>query len=109
DVAKLEVMRRLTARGVPAAEAAAIALAGAAQPDGGGTGRDGGGRTLPVGGAGPAARGLARAASRLDSPMMLGTIAAAISTDGVVPTWEGLLRPVLAGVGSRHAASGRYV
>jgi len=105
DIARLETMRGLTARGVPAAEAARRVLTGAAAA----AARDGGGTTIPVGRSGPAARGLARAASRLDSPAMRATIDAALAADGVVPTWNGLLRPVLVGVGERHAATGRFV
>ncbi|MFE9693433.1 MerR family transcriptional regulator [Micromonospora sp. NPDC005806] len=111
DLARLEIMRRLTAEGVTPAEAARWARqAPAAIPADlgtlrpGGT-RDGGGTTIPVGRAGPAARGLARAAMRLD-PVAIGeAIAPALAADGVVATWDGLLRPVLAGIGERHAAT----
>ncbi|MFG2054177.1 MerR family transcriptional regulator [Micromonospora sp. NPDC048930] len=141
DLARLEIMRRLTAEGVTPAEAArwarrspavppdlgarlrrqprfgaaeaarragtvgaddAVGLAGAAGVVGA---RDGGGATIPVGRAGPAARGLARAAMRLDAGAIGETIGHALATDGVVATWDGLLRPVLAGIGERHAAT----
>ncbi|GAB3366941.1 hypothetical protein GCM10027452_28930 [Micromonospora halotolerans] len=36
-------------------------------------------------------------------------IAHALATDGVVPTWDGLLLPVLADIGERHAATGGLV
>jgi DNA-binding transcriptional MerR regulator len=115
DLDRLQLMVQLTGRGVPAARAArmvtadpsaakaftAVGRSGAAAPADL-EGRDGGGHTVPVGRAGPGARGLARAASRLDSPTMLATIAQAIGSEGVVRTWENLLRPVLAGIGSRH-------
>ncbi|NES36807.1 cobalamin B12-binding domain-containing protein, partial [Micromonospora sp. PPF5-17] len=51
------------------------------------------------------ARGLARAAMRLDSAAISETIAYGLATDGVVATWDGLLRPVLAGIGERHTAT----
>lgn len=115
DLARLEVMRRLTAGGVAPAEAARWARQAPeappadavvrARPAGG---RDGG-RTIPVGRAGPAARGLARAAMRLDSPAIDETIARAVEANGVVATWDGLLRPVLAGIGERHEATGGLV
>lgn len=114
DLARLEIMRRLTAEGVAPAEAARWARqAPAVNPTGNGTpvrmrpgtGRDGGGPTIPVGRAGPAARGLARAAMRLDSMAIGETIAHTLAADGVVATWDGLLRPVLAGIGQRHAAT----
>ncbi|WP_229398892.1 MerR family transcriptional regulator [Micromonospora okii] len=114
DLARLEIMRRLTSEGVTPAEAARWARQ-AQRPTGpaerlrpGGR-RDGGGQTIPVGRAGPAARGLARAAMRLDSVAIGETIATALAAGGVVATWDGLLRPVLAGIGERHAATGNLV
>ncbi|MEU8259491.1 MerR family transcriptional regulator [Micromonospora sp. NPDC048999] len=129
DLARLEIMRRLTAEGVNPAEAArwarqapvlapAARLGRPARPSvtraGDGTtipvGRaGGGGATIPVGRAGPAARGLARAAMRLDSTAIGETIAHALAADGVVATWDGLLRPVLAGIGERHAATAKLI
>ncbi|MEV0806511.1 MerR family transcriptional regulator [Micromonospora sp. NPDC050200] len=107
DLARLEIMRRLTAEGITPAEAAhwAKQSPGAEPRLHAGTGRDGGGQTIPVGRAGPVARGLARAAMRLDSAAISDTITDALARDGVVATWEGLLRPVLAGIGERHAAT----
>lgn len=125
DLARLEIMRRLTAEGVTPAEAARWArqapttvppvpgahrllVSGTARRPGtvGPAGaRDGGGTTIPVGRAGPVARGLARAAMRLDSAAIGETIAHGLAADGVVATWDGLLRPVLAGIGERHAAT----
>jgi DNA-binding transcriptional MerR regulator len=116
DLSRLEVMCRLTGEGMPAAEAARAALALhpldaveslpalSATPA-----RAGGGNTIPVGGAGPEARGLARAAMRLDVATMSSVITRMIVDRGVVHTWDHLLRPVLAGVGDRHAASGALV
>ncbi|TDC73094.1 MerR family transcriptional regulator [Micromonospora sp. KC606] len=109
DLARLEVMLRLTAEGVAPAEAARWANQGPAASSGGEsrlrTAHDGGGRAIPVGRAGPAARGLARAAVRLDSMAISETIEQALGRDGVVATWDGLLRPVLTGIGERHAAT----
>ncbi|WDZ86205.1 MerR family transcriptional regulator [Micromonospora cathayae] len=145
DLARLEIMRQLTAEGVTPAEAARWARqspAGVLSPaagavsapprgatggrGGGGTqgstgardgnaargsngARDGGGTTIPVGRAGPAARGLARAAIRLDSVAICRTIDDAIAADGVIATWDGLLRPVLVGIGERHAATSALI
>ncbi|QDY05926.1 MerR family transcriptional regulator [Micromonospora sp. HM134] len=112
DLARLEIMRKLTAEGVTPAEAARWAKLSPVVPGPGvasrlraGAGRDGGGQTIPVGRAGPAARGLARAAMRLDAAVISDTISHALAADGVVATWEGLLRPVLAGIGERHVAT----
>lgn len=134
DLARLEVMRQLTGEGVAPAEAARWARrAPAVLPPGadarlrrqlprgespaprhpGAAGpravRDGGGATIPVGRAGPAARGLARAAMRLDPVAIRAAIAHALAADGVVATWDNLLRPVLAGIGERHAATAALI
>ncbi|MGY0003434.1 MerR family transcriptional regulator [Micromonospora sp. I033] len=117
DLARLEIMRRLTAEGLTPAEAARWARQAPAvlppeqlAPRARATAvRDGGGTTIPVGRAGPVARGVARAAMRLDSAAIGETIAHSLATDGVVPTWDGLLRPVLAGIGDRHAATGGLI
>ncbi|PZF85689.1 MerR family transcriptional regulator [Micromonospora deserti] len=118
DLARLEIMRRLTTEGVAPAEAARWArqapdavpaeagARGRTRPAGG---RAGGGPTIPVGRAGPAARGLARAAMCLDSVAISEAIGHALATDGVVATWDGLLRPVLVGIGERHAATAGLV
>jgi DNA-binding transcriptional MerR regulator len=115
DQARLEIMRRLTAEGVAPAEAARWALhapdvppatsaAGGPRPQ-----RSGGGFAIPVGRAGPAARGLARAAVRLDSTAMREILERAVAEDGVVSTWDTVVRPVLAGIGERHAATKRLI
>nr|MDT0661748.1 MerR family transcriptional regulator [Micromonospora sp. DSM 115978] len=105
DLARLEIMRRLTADGISPAEAARWARHG---PDASAvavSGRDGGGATIPVGRAGPAARGLARAAMRMDAAGMIAAIELAIAAGGVVGAWDTVLRPVLAGIGERHAGT----
>lgn len=115
-------MRRLTAQGVSPAEAARWARRAAVVPDapvadaaprdggeaprdGGKAPRDGGGATVGVGRAGPGARGLARAAMRLDATAMVDTLRRATADHGVIATWDDLLRPVLSGIGARHAAT----
>jgi MerR family transcriptional regulator, light-induced transcriptional regulator len=107
DLARLEVMRRLTTRGVPAASAARVALGGAPGPEE--PNRDGGGHAIPVGRADAAARGLARAAMRLDHTAMHAALTAAIAAHGVVSTWDDLVCPVLQGIGERHARTRRLV
>ncbi|MFY1688674.1 MerR family transcriptional regulator [Plantactinospora sp. WMMB782] len=137
DLDRLDVMARLTAEGVSPAEAARWARTAAvpgAEPDRKLPDRDvpargvqdrgvpdrdvpardmsaraGGGAVIAVGRAGAAARGLARAAMRLDPVAMRAGIDAAIEADGVVATWDRLLRPVLVGVGERYAASAGYI
>jgi MerR family transcriptional regulator, light-induced transcriptional regulator len=179
DIARLVVMRRLTVRGVPPAEAARSALSpadqqiradaglpggsesraeagaaaigdplssapgvGWAEPDlldplfeGGLTGeperagrtaglagadgddldcfraglRSGGGRVMPLPGAGPAVRGLARAAMCLDAAECHRQLVAALREHGVVGTWHGLAAPVLMAVGRRWQATGEGI
>jgi hypothetical protein len=165
DLARLEVMRRLTARGVTPAEAArwarrtdsltvTDALTPTAQPPTGGpagpsahpptgppvgppgppagpppTGppvrpsrppvgppgpgaggaRDGGGHTIPVGRAGATARGLARAAMRLDATAIRETLEGSLGAVGVIGTWDDVIVPVLIGIGERHSATRRLV
>jgi hypothetical protein len=149
DLARLEVMRRLTAQGVPPAEAArwasrpalpAPSAAGAFGRGDGATGpatavpadgsgeagavpsarvpgrdhaapraRHGGGNAIPVGRSTPAARGLARAAVRLDGPTMRDLLQRSVDARGVVGTWEAMVAPVLIGIGTRHANTAAMV
>ncbi|SCL38085.1 B12 binding domain-containing protein [Micromonospora pallida] len=113
DLARLEIMRRLTTEGVTPAEAARWARRSPAEAppvERSSTNvRDGGGATIPVGRAGPAARGLARAAMRLDAAAVRRAIEESLATDGVVGTWDGLLRPVLVGIGERHGATSALI
>jgi DNA-binding transcriptional MerR regulator len=106
DLARLDIMRRLTAQGVPAAGAARVVLGAPSPPE---TGRDGGGHTIPLGRADTEARGLARSAVRLDHGAMRTSLAAAVRNHGVVSTWDSVIRPVLHGVGERHARTHRMI
>ena len=115
DMDRLQVMRRLTAQGVAPAEAAAWAkrVPGASAlslPAAGATPlRDGGGHAIPVGRAGPAARGLARAAMRLDAAGLRDQIGMIIAGRGVIRAWEEVILPVLTGIGDRYEATRKYV
>jgi MerR family transcriptional regulator, light-induced transcriptional regulator len=120
DLTRLEIMQRLAAEGVAPAEAARwarLAPADALLHDPAkvptptvseverqrtSRSRAGGGFTIPLGRAGPAARGLARAAVRLDSAKMREILEDALEADDVVATWDNVLRPVLVGIGKRH-------
>ncbi|MEE1938454.1 MerR family transcriptional regulator [Streptomyces sp. TRM 70361] len=119
DVAVLELMCRLTASGVPPAEAARQARAPGSPPTpapapepppeplpAAPPPRTGGGNTLPVGsGAGPECRGLARAAVRLDAPALDRLLDRAIAEHGVVGAWEEVITPALRAAGRKWAAS----
>lgn len=65
-----------------------------------------GGRVLATPGATDTVRGLARAAMALDGRALMSGLRAGIAAEGVVATWEDLLRPVLVAAGQRWAVTG---
>ncbi|MER5810768.1 MerR family transcriptional regulator [Streptomyces sp. NPDC002033] len=113
DIARLEEMCRLTARGVPPSEAARAALGAAPAARAGGRAAavtPGGPGALPLGEVRPEARGLARAAVRLDAPVVAELLEAALADCGVVTAWEEVIAPTLHAVGRKWASAGeRYV
>ncbi|ASW53089.1 MerR family transcriptional regulator [Plantactinospora sp. KBS50] len=120
DLARLEIMRRLTADGIGPAEAARWARLVPNPHEPGapqtaprrrrtGTPAAAGVPVLPLGRAGTAAHGLARAAVRLDQAGMRYALDQAIEADGVIDCWDRLIRPVLAGLGQRHASTGGLI
>jgi methanogenic corrinoid protein MtbC1 len=75
-----------------------------------GEGRAGGGQTIALGPrVDPAARGLARAAMRLDAPAMRYILESAVTHRGVISTWNKVMMPVLIGIGERYEATERFV
>ncbi|MFF4341512.1 MerR family transcriptional regulator [Kitasatospora sp. NPDC001540] len=126
DVSLLDEMCRLTARGIPPAEAARAARSavpgahptpGDAPPpaqDADGTGplahRPGGSRAMPLGTVRPECRGLARAAVRLDGPEVAGILRGAVDGLGPVRAWTEVIMPALRAAGRKWAADGeQYV
>ncbi|WP_307533527.1 MerR family transcriptional regulator [Streptomyces sp. V3I8] len=137
DVAMLREMCRLTATGVPPAEAARAVLerargesADAPGPPGGTAahGRDapaprapsvpsavgghspGASGTLPAGIARQECRGLARAAVRLDASAVQEQLTASVRAHGLVAAWEEVMAPTLRAAGRKWESSGdRYV
>nr|WP_307788230.1 MerR family transcriptional regulator [Streptomyces actinomycinicus] len=119
DVTVLEAMCRLTASGVPPAEAARTARQERAYPA---SVRRPPGRT-PVPAARPAGtgavlsaearqegRGLARAAVRLDAPAVEERLETAMDRYGLLTAWQEVMVPTLHAVGRKWASSGdRYV
>jgi DNA-binding transcriptional MerR regulator len=97
EPARGEPARGEPARGEPARGEPARAAWGA------------GGRSLPLPGQLPQARGLARAALALDGPAIAGLLDRALDSSGVVATWERLAVPVLTAVGERTATSGTCI
>ena len=108
DLNRLEVMLRLTSQGIAPAEAAAWALS-AHRSTSAAPGRDGGGQAIPLGHASPAARGLARAAMRLDAPAMRAIFEDEVAERGVIAAWDDVAVPVLTGIGERYQATQRFV
>jgi transposase-like protein len=119
DITRLEHMQRLILRGAAPADAAQVALASAVLPARApvvdipatrpGPGHGAGGQRLAVPGASAAARGLARAALAMDDALMDEIIRAGLVQDGVMGTWQGLLMPVLSGIGARFEQTGGCV
>ncbi|MFE2750626.1 MerR family transcriptional regulator [Actinosynnema sp. NPDC059335] len=118
DVARLELMQRALLRGASSAEAAKYALAGpvraplSAVVTGGevdGMSGAAGGRGLKLQAANRRARGVGRAALAMDSAAVQGLLADAIEADGVVATWNEVVRPVMAAITARWEHSGAGV
>jgi hypothetical protein len=57
----------------------------------------------------PAVRGLAAAAISHDAATCMRTVRTALQADGLVPTWDDLVVPVLIALGDRWAATGAGV
>lgn len=113
DIARLELMCRLTARGAPPSEAARVArgVAPAGPPAAGPAApAPGGPRALRLGDVRPECRGLARAAVRLDATAVEDLLAAVLAELGPVTAWEEVIAPTLHAVGRKWASAGeRYV
>ncbi|MEP6797552.1 MAG: MerR family transcriptional regulator, partial [Lapillicoccus sp.] len=116
DLALLLRMQQLVGTGVtPAKAAQAVQLPGSEALDAVGGAfprrRSGGpgGRVLAVPGASPEVRGLARAASRLDSEALHGILSDLLAERGAVATWDDVLRPLLLAAGLRWAQTGEGI
>jgi DNA-binding transcriptional MerR regulator len=118
DLARLELMRRLTVDGVDAAEAARIAKAAG---DPGGHASTESDQASPDSGTGPSARtprtvtrtpgtvkGLRRAALALD-PADVDRLLSLALADGVAAAWTAVIAPALRGLGRQYATAGRYI
>jgi MerR family transcriptional regulator, light-induced transcriptional regulator len=116
DMARLELMRRLTVEGVAPAEAARIAratrdLAGEASASAAGQVSPDGTSAKP----GPSsarppatATGLRRAALALD-PAAVDRVLDAALAGGVVPAWTSVIAPALRDLGRRYSIAPRYI
>lgn len=120
DLARLELMRRLTVEGVTPAEAARIALAGgdrasqAAASAAGQPAADGirpgpaPAPSPPSASASATIRGLRRAALALD-PAAVDRVLTAALAGGVVPAWITVIAPALRGLGRQYPTAARYI
>jgi MerR family transcriptional regulator, light-induced transcriptional regulator len=110
DLARLELMRRLTVDGVASAEAARIAKAASDTADQvplGGTRRPPGSSPRLAPGQGTA-KGLRRAALALD-PADVDRLLELALTAGVVRAWTAVIAPALRDLGSQYSTAGRYI
>jgi DNA-binding transcriptional MerR regulator len=118
DLARLQLMRRLTVDGVDAAEAARIAKAaggpGGQAPTDRETRPPDSGTRARASGTEPSARtpgtvkGLRRAALALD-PADVDRLLGLALADGVPQAWTAVIAPALRAIGSQHATAGRYI
>lgn len=112
DLSRLLAMQRLIGQGLSPSRAAHSVLnvdsePAAPVPDAelrapGGPG----GRVLAVPGGSATARGLARAASRLDAQAIDDILCDVLATRGALAVWDDVIRPVLVAAGSRWARTG---
>jgi len=124
DIARLELMQRALLRGASSAEAAKYALAErvpaprstssvAEAPEpvltGGEVGAGSGGRGLRMPGASRRARGLGRAVLAMDSAAAQQILADSLGEDGVIATWDEVVRPLLGAMAARWEHSGAGV
>ncbi|MFJ4716474.1 MerR family transcriptional regulator [Streptomyces sp. NPDC088785] len=127
DVAMIEEMCRLTASGVPPAEAARVVRERAGHPEGSAADTraeppapaaeraddapsDADTPPVPPGVVRAECRGLIRAALRLDSAAVQERLNAFVRAHGVITAWEELMMPTLHAVGRKWESSGdRYV
>lgn len=118
DIAVLEEMCRLTSSGVPPAEAARAVSAGPPAHDEtevttavGSTGRSGrSGSGLPLGDVRHECRGLARAARRLDGPLVEDLLTSFLDQYGLIAAWDEMMAPTLRAVGRKwESHGGRHV
>lgn len=107
DVERLDQVQRLVTRGVPLASAAAAVLRGSVDlPEPGQVsdtpkGPSGGGVVIALPQADAPTRGLARAATALDSGECARIMSGSIARRGVIATWDDVVRPVLQSIGSK--------
>ncbi|MEO8850242.1 MAG: MerR family transcriptional regulator [Allobranchiibius sp.] len=107
DLARLQRVHDAVIDGATPATAAAAELGRLTPPLTPASRRSGaGGSVLAVPGAGSRARGVARAASRLDEMGVEDAIVRALRDEGTLATWQDVIRPVLVSVGEYWQRTG---
>ncbi|MEO8827076.1 MerR family transcriptional regulator [Lapillicoccus sp.] len=108
DLARLErVHAAIIAGADPAAAALSVQTEAATAPRHGPGGPGGTGLAVP--GAGRTARGLARAAYRLDEMGVEDLVVEDLHTNGTISTWEHVVRPVLIAAGTYWQRTGKGI
>jgi hypothetical protein len=107
DLARLLRMHEAVLAGEAPAAAARAALGRSVEPTGSRGGP--GGSVLAVPRAGAAARGLARAASRLDEMAVEDAVVAAMEQHGTLLAWNDIVRPVLVAAGEYWQRTGQGI
>ncbi|MDQ2852281.1 MerR family transcriptional regulator [Dermatophilaceae bacterium Sec6.4] len=112
DLSRLQRVHTAVVSGLTPANAAATEL-GVTLPaptTGPSSRRSGaGGSVLAVPGAGPRARGVARAASRLDEMAVEDAVIQALRDEGTLATWQDVIRPVLVSAGEYWQRTGNGI
>lgn len=116
DLARLELMRRLSLEGVSASESARIALAtdDAELPRVSLDGPDeltasARSTIVPLARTEDRVRGLVKAADGLDSPAVTAIVRESLDRRGVIATWDSLIVPALVTIGQRWEKTGQGV
>ena len=104
DVSLLDRFHRAVIAGDTPMDAARALTGRQPSPSRGGGGP--GGAVLAVPGAGRQARGLARAASRLDEMAVEDAVLEALRVDGTVTVWDDVVRPLLVAAGEHWQRTG---
>jgi hypothetical protein len=106
DFARLQQLHAGVLTGADPAAAAAAAMGSEAPTRLRGARGGPGGSVLAVPGASREARGLARAASRLDETTVEEAVITALTRDGTIRTWDELILPVLTAAGRHWKSTG---
>lgn len=109
DLDRLRRVHDAVVEGATPAEAAATELGGRVVPRPRSRRSGAGGAVLAVPGASARARGIARAATRLDEIAVEDAVVAALRAEGTLVTWQDVVRPVLVAAGDHWQRTGEGI